>query len=93
MTRLTQHQFATANLLPPIQIYELPDSALLDVDDVIGRPPRNGCPGRRGLLPMSKVTLWRHITDGKFPRPTSNAGGRRRWSVKVIRELLEGAES
>jgi len=59
----------------------LPDSALIDTRHLL-------LPA--GPVPYSKVTLWRRVNDGRFPRPMKLDGGKMNvWRLGEVRAWLE----
>ncbi len=61
----------------------LPDSALLRERELVTPA---------GLLPFSRVTLWRYVRDGVFPPPIRFPGSRMTcWRVGDVRAWLTKA--
>lgn len=49
-------------------------------------------PLKKGLLPVSKPTIWRWIKAGKFPKPLSLGAGVRAWKKADIEIWLQNKE-
>ncbi len=61
-------------------ITKLPEDpdALVDIQGVLA------------VLPISsRMTLWRWIKDGKFPKPVKMHNRRNSWTVRVLRRWLQ----
>ena len=61
-------------------ITKLPEDpdALVDIQGVLA------------VLPISsRMTLWRWIEEGKFPKPVKMHNGRNSWTVRVMRRWLQ----
>jgi prophage regulatory protein len=49
-----------------------------------------GMPGRPGVLPVSRATLWRMVRRGSFPAPVRLAQRVTAWRVEEVRRWLAG---
>jgi predicted DNA-binding transcriptional regulator AlpA len=67
---------------------------ILTARDLIGRRanPKKNRPAERGMLPVTKVTLWRWIRDGDFPKPIKLGANRVGWRESVVRRWLDERE-
>jgi predicted DNA-binding transcriptional regulator AlpA len=57
----------------------LPDSAMVRASQLVG----NGSSG--GILPFGSTTLWRHVKEGKFPKPQKISTRVTAWKVGDVR--------
>jgi prophage regulatory protein len=48
---------------------------------------------RVGILPISRVTIWRLVRAGKFPRPIRIGGNATCWLEEDIRQYLASLKS
>lgn len=46
-------------------------------------------PGRRGVLPVSRTTIWRWVRENKFPQPIRLSSGIRVWLLDDIYRWIE----
>lgn len=54
--------------------------------------PQNGMVRRsqfRGIIPLSDVTIWRLVKDGRFPQPLRVSPRLRLWNVADLREWMK----
>ena len=91
------------------QLGRFSGAAFLRVDDLIGRPEvteaqaeanraagrrnRRPTPGKTGLLPISRVTLHRMVSDGRFPRPVRLVGDIPAWRVEDVTAWMESRQA
>jgi hypothetical protein len=57
-----------------------------DVDFVYSAEDLCSSPGKRGVFPFSRSTMYRLIASGKFPPGEMISDGRRGWRRKIIQE-------
>lgn len=67
---------------------KLPEEGFVRAADLVNMPAKGGKPARRGILPVSKSTLWKMVKDGKLAPPVKLSENVTAWPVSVIREYL-----
>lgn len=67
-------------------LIQYPAGALLRVAQICGTPERPG------LLPISRVTWWRWVRDGKVPRGINPCGSRTTaWPIEAVLAVRDQA--
>lgn len=62
----------------------LPETGYIRQRELIGIPGKAGKPGRLGIVPFSRTTLWRMIKAGTFPAPVKLSPGVTAWRVEAV---------
>jgi len=47
----------------------------------------------QGLLPISKATWYRGISEGRYPKPIQISPGRSAWRLSDIENLINGSDT
>lgn len=72
--------------MKPEQPYQpaarLPATGFVRLAFLLGRP------GAAGILPVSRVTLWRMVRDKTFPAPIKLSAGLTAWRVEDVRDWI-----
>jgi prophage regulatory protein len=72
---------------PPNEIIAvLPADGFMRIDHIIGN--NDAKPPIVGVFPVSKLSWWRGIREGRFPKPVKLGPNSTGWKVEDIRELL-----
>lgn len=88
---------ATSDPLLTGLLQSLQPGTFIRLRQLVGRParPANGTqpadPGEPGLLPIGASTVWRWVSEGRFPKPVKLSGGVTAWSSDAIRAHLMNA--
>lgn len=71
---------------------KLPEVGFVRARQLVYCPASGGKPERRGILSISKTTLWKLVKLGKFPKPVKLSEGVTAWRVEDVRAYLAGQQ-
>jgi predicted DNA-binding transcriptional regulator AlpA len=69
---------------------EIPQTGLLRIHHILGRPAKGRRPATPPIIPVSRSTWWLGVKQGRFPQPVRTLGVKSpAWRAKDIRALVE----
>lgn len=71
----------------------LPETGLLRLSQIIGRPETKRKPARAGLIPVSRSTWYEGVKSGRFPAPVRLGPMAVAWRAEDVRRIVEHGAS
>lgn len=68
----------------------LPETGLLRLSQIIGRPATKTKPAIQPLIPISATTWYEGVKAGRFPKPIQLGPMAVAWRAEDIRRIIEG---